>query len=135
MSLEPTAPCPAPAFTADEERPIIGRPFLVPLYVPHFTARSRPCVLPTPYSTLPEGLWITPLFTGVRGSGILRSSTPMRQGPETVASQDPQRTRKHCPTASAAIIPCPGTLSRSNPRIRRSLSLPAIHHYRVDERH
>src|SRR5215208_2261702 len=25
----------------DEERPITGRPFLVPLYVPHFTARSR----------------------------------------------------------------------------------------------
>src|SRR5918998_4104104 len=41
MSLEPTAPHPAPAFTADEERPITGRPFLVPLYVPHFTARSR----------------------------------------------------------------------------------------------
>src|SRR5829696_9695841 len=41
MSLEPTAPRPAPAFTADEERPITGRPFLVPLYVPHFTARSR----------------------------------------------------------------------------------------------
>src|SRR5215204_7743148 len=31
----------SPAFTADEERPITGRPFLVPLYVPHFTARSR----------------------------------------------------------------------------------------------
>src|SRR5215211_7398851 len=41
MSLEPTAPRPGPAFTADEERPIIGRPFLVPLYVPHFTARSH----------------------------------------------------------------------------------------------
>src|SRR5215217_8299107 len=41
MSLEPTAPRPAPAFTVDEERPITGRPFLVPLYVPHFTARSR----------------------------------------------------------------------------------------------
>jgi hypothetical protein len=40
MSLEPTAPRPASAFTADEERPITGRPFLVPLYVPHFTARS-----------------------------------------------------------------------------------------------
>src|SRR5918993_438280 len=40
MSLEPTAPRPAPAFTADQERPITGRPFLVPLYVPHFTARS-----------------------------------------------------------------------------------------------
>src|SRR3712207_6184022 len=40
MSLEPTAPRPAPAFTADEERPITGRPFLVPLYIPHFTARS-----------------------------------------------------------------------------------------------
>jgi hypothetical protein len=42
MSLEPTAPRPAPAFTADEERPITGRPFLVPLYVAHFTARSPP---------------------------------------------------------------------------------------------
>src|SRR5918995_984239 len=40
MSIEPAAPRPAPAFTADEERPITGRPFLVPLYVPHFTARS-----------------------------------------------------------------------------------------------
>jgi hypothetical protein len=40
MSLEPTAPRLEPAFTADEERPITGRPFLVPLYVPHFTARS-----------------------------------------------------------------------------------------------
>jgi hypothetical protein len=40
MSLEPTAPRPAPAFTVDEESPITGRPFLVPLYVPHFTARS-----------------------------------------------------------------------------------------------
>jgi hypothetical protein len=38
MSLERTAPRPAPAFTADEERPITGRPFLLPLYVPHFTA-------------------------------------------------------------------------------------------------
>src|SRR5918995_6268930 len=42
MSLGPSAPPTAPAFTADEERPITGRPFLVPLYVPHFTARSRP---------------------------------------------------------------------------------------------
>src|SRR5215204_1872249 len=42
MSLEPTAPRPAPAFTADEERPVTGRPFLVRLYVPHFTARSLP---------------------------------------------------------------------------------------------
>jgi hypothetical protein len=40
MSLEPTAPRPAPAFMADEERPITVRPFLVPQYVPHFKARS-----------------------------------------------------------------------------------------------
>jgi Protein of unknown function (DUF4238) len=59
MSLEPTAPRPAPAFTADEERPITGRPFLVPLYVPHFTARSRPggfspFYRPEPLSSGPE---------------------------------------------------------------------------------
>ena len=30
----------ARSVTVDEKRPITGRPFLVPLYVPHFTARS-----------------------------------------------------------------------------------------------
>ena len=60
MSLEPTAPRPAPAFTADEERLITGRPFLVPLYVPHFTARSLPARM-------------LALFTGVRGRLILGS--------------------------------------------------------------
>src|SRR5918997_6970213 len=41
MSLEPTRPRPAPAFTTDEEGAMIGRPFLVPQYVPHSMARSR----------------------------------------------------------------------------------------------
>src|SRR5215218_7829677 len=74
MSLEPTAPRPASTFTADEERLITSRPFLVTLNVPHFTARSRPGGLspfyrPEPLSSGPDprphsGTRDRPLHTG-----------------------------------------------------------------------
>src|SRR5215204_2382378 len=79
------------------------------------------------------------LFNQPRRRGVLRSSTPGEKARNCVGSPDPQRTRKHSPTtASASIIPCPGTLSRTTLRfrrgLRRSLPLPAIHDYRVAER-
>src|SRR5829696_2994809 len=107
MSLEPTAARPAPAFTAEEERPITGRPFLVPLYVPHFTARSRARMWsPSPD---PRIIAVTALVTLVnsvdkperptRGAQVRHSTRPVTEI-EPVVDPDPSPVSSSCRDAA-----------------------------------